>query len=86
MAESANRAVLPSGLQSQDPQSLGNNHSLDLVVWWWDTLEDLKSLHGSSATGSLVGNHAAYGLVEDSRWGAEVEGTCNGQSLFSTFH
>ena len=76
MAESANRAVLSSGLQSQDPQSLGNNNSLDLVIWWWDTLEDLKSLESSGTTGSLVGNHSADCLVEDSRWGTEVERAC----------
>lgn len=76
VAESANRAVLASGLQSQDSQGLGNNHSLDFVVWWWDTLEDLESLHGSGATSGLVGNHTADGLVEDSRRGTEMEGTC----------
>jgi hypothetical protein len=66
VAQSANCAVLSSRLQSQDSQSLWNNDSLDFVVWWWDTLEDLKSLHGSGTTGGLVGNHATDGLVEDS--------------------
>ena len=66
VAQSTDCAVLASGLQSQYSQGLGNDHSLDFVVWWWDTLENLKSLHSSGSTGGLVGNHATDGLVEDS--------------------
>jgi hypothetical protein len=66
VAQSANREVLSAGLQSQNSQSLGYNHSLLFVIWWWNTLENLKSLQSSGTTGGLVGNHATDGLVEDS--------------------
>merc|ERR1712058_33562 len=66
VAQSANGAVLASRLQSQDSQGLWDHNTLDFVVWWWNTLEDLKSLHSSGTTGGLVGNHATDGLVEDS--------------------
>lgn len=75
MTQTANSAVLAAGLQTQDTQSLGNDHLLLLVVWGRDTLEDLKSLQGGGTAGSLVRDHAADGLVEDAGWGAEVEGT-----------
>jgi hypothetical protein len=83
MAQSANRAVLSAGLQSQYSQSLGNDYSLDFVVWWWDTLENLKSLHSSGTTGGLVGNHATDGLVEDSGRSTEMERTYMSQTFNS---
>ena len=49
-----------------------------LVVWRWDTLEDLQSLHGSGSTSGLVRNHATDGLVEDTAGCAEMEGTASG--------
>lgn len=73
VAQTANSAVLAAGLQTQNTQSLGNDHLLLLVVWGRDTLEDLKALQGGGTTGSLVGDHAADGLVEDAGWSAEVE-------------
>jgi hypothetical protein len=79
VAETADGAVLAAGLQAQDTEGLGNNHLLLLVVRGRDTLEDLEALKGGGTAGGLVGNHAADGLVEDTRRGAEVEGTC-GQS------
>ena len=66
MAQSADCAVLAAGLQSQDSQGLGNHDTLDFVIWWWDTLKHLESLHCGGTTGGLVGNHATDGLVEDS--------------------
>ena len=75
MAETADSAELAAGLQPEDTESLGNDDLLLLVVGGRDTLEDLKSLESGGATGGLVGNHAADGLVEDSRRGTEVEGT-----------
>lgn len=77
MAQSADCAVFASRLQSQHSQSLGNDNALDFVVWWWDTLENLKSLHGCGTTGGLVRNHTTDGLVEDSGWGTEMERTCS---------
>lgn len=75
MAETTDCAVLAAGLQSQDTEGLGNDHLLLLVVGGRDTLEDLESLKSGGTAGGLVGNHATDGLVEDSRRGAEVEGT-----------
>lgn len=76
MAQTADSAVLAAGLQPQNAESLGNHHLLDLVVGRGDTLEDLEALKGGGTAGGLVGDHAADGLVEDTRGSAEVEGTC----------
>lgn len=75
VAETANGAVLAAGAQTEDTQGLGNDNALLLVVGRGDTLEDLQALHGGGTTGSLVGNHATDGLVEDAGGGTEVEGT-----------
>ena len=79
VAETANGAVLATGLEAEHTESLGNNNTLLLVVWGRDTLEDLESLQGSSTTGGLVRNHAADGLVEDAGRSTEVEGTTTGR-------
>jgi len=75
VGEPADSAVLSAGLQSQDTEGLWHNHALGGVVWWWDTLEDLKTLQSSLPAGCLVCNHASDGLVEDAGWGTEVERT-----------
>lgn len=75
MAQATNGAVLATGLQAQNAQSLGNNHLLLGVVGRGNTLKDLEALEGGSTAGGLVGHHAADGLVEDAGRGAEVEGT-----------
>lgn len=75
VAETADGAVLATGAQTQDTESLGNNNALLAVVGRGNTLEDLQALHGGGTTGSLVGNHAADSLVEDAGRSAEVEGT-----------
>lgn len=75
VAETANGAVLATGAQTQDTESLGNDNALLLVVGRGDTLEDLQALQSSSTAGGLVGNHAADSLVEDAGGSAEVEGT-----------
>jgi hypothetical protein len=41
VSETTDSAVLASGLQPQNPQGLGNNDTLLLVVWGRDTLEGL---------------------------------------------
>jgi hypothetical protein len=66
VAETANSAVLAAGLEAENTESLGNDHLLLLVVRGRDTLEDLKALESGGTTGSLVGDHATDGLVEDS--------------------
>jgi hypothetical protein len=75
VAETADRAVLASGLQPEDTESPGDNDALLLVVGRGNTLESLEALHRSSATGSLVRDHTTDGSPEDLRRGAEVEGT-----------
>jgi len=67
------RAVFASGLQSQNAQRLGYNHSLLPIVWWGDSLEELESLKGSSTPGALVWGHAADGPVEDLGGGTVME-------------
>jgi len=57
---------------------LRHDHSLLLVIWGWDSLEDLQSVQGGGASGSLVGDHASDGLVEDTGRSSEVEGTTAG--------
>lgn len=79
MAETTDKAVLAAGLQAQDTQSLGNDHLLLEVVGGRDTLEDLESLESGGTAGGLVGNHTTDSLVEDTRRGAEVEGTTTGR-------
>jgi hypothetical protein len=79
MRQTTNSAELSAGLQSQDTERLGNHHPLLLVVWGWDALEDLQSLHGGLATGGLVWDHASDGLVEDTGGSTEVEGTTAGR-------
>jgi hypothetical protein len=78
VAETANGAVLATGAETQDTESLGNNDTLLLVVGRGDTLEDLEALHSGGTTSGLVGNHAADGLVKDAGRSAEVEGTTTG--------
>lgn len=78
VAQSADSAVLSARLQSQNTEGLRNDHLLHLVVGGRNTLEDLESLHGSSTSGSLVGDHASDRLVEDSGGGTEVERTTSG--------
>lgn len=68
-------AVLPSGLQSEDTESGGDDHLLDSVLGGGDTLVKLKSLEGGGTSRALVGDHTADSLVEDSGRSTEVEGT-----------
>lgn len=75
MGQTTDSAELAAGLESENAESLGNDDLLGLVVGRGDTLEDLKALESSGTTGSLVGDHATDGLVEDSGRSAEVEGT-----------
>jgi len=78
VGQTADSAELAAGLESENAESLGNDDLLGLVVGRGDTLEDLKALESGGTTGSLVGDHATDGLVEDSGRSAEVEGTTTG--------
>lgn len=50
-------AVLASGLEAEDAESLGDNHLLLAVVRRGNTLEDLQALESGGATGGLcIGN------------------------------
>lgn len=46
-------------LQAQHLQCIRHHHALHPVVWRGHALKALEALKGSSATGGLVGNHAA---------------------------
>ena len=70
---------LPAWLETEDSESSWDDNLLDLVLGWWDTLEQLQTLKGGGTTSGLVGNHSSDGLEEDPRWGAEVEGTGTGR-------
>lgn len=75
MAEATHCAVLAAGLQAEYTKSLGDNKLLDFVVWGRNTLKNLEALESGSSAGSLVGNHATDGLVENPGGCAEMEGT-----------
>jgi hypothetical protein len=59
LRKSSEDGVFAVWLETENSESLRDNNSLELIVGWWDTFEDLKSLEGSSTTGSLVWEHAS---------------------------
>jgi len=67
--------VLPAGLESEDSESGGDDHLLDLVLGGGDTLKERESGQGGGTSGRLVGNHSSDGLVEDPRGSSEMERT-----------
>ena len=67
-------AVLATRLQSEDTQSLRDNHPLLLIVRRGNTLKELETLQSSSTASSLVGDHTANGPVENLGGCAVVEG------------
>jgi hypothetical protein len=75
VGQTTDSAELAAGLKTENTESLGNDDLLGLVVGRGNTLEDLKALESGGTTGSLVGDHATDGLVEDSGRSTEVEGT-----------
>lgn len=76
MAQSTDSAVLPPWLQSEHPQRLWYDHTFLLVIWWWDTFEDLKAFHSGSTASGLVRDHATNGLVEYTGRRAKMERSC----------
>jgi hypothetical protein len=75
MTQPPHPAELASWLETQDTQGLRHHHALLLIIRWRHAFEHLEAFHGRLATGCLVGNHAADGLVEDARGSTEMEGT-----------
>jgi hypothetical protein len=90
VTDSLQSAVLPSGLESEDSESVGNDNSLDLVLRWGNTLVEFESLEGGGTSGGFVGNlyvslgsiigcpeayHSSDGLVEDPGGCSVVERT-----------
>jgi hypothetical protein len=80
VTESLQSTVLPSGLQSEDSESIWDDDPLDLVLRWGDTLVEFKSLEsgGTScgfvgglnvssvhSTTSMITHHSSDGLEED---------------------
>lgn len=73
IGDAAQSGELASGLQVNDTQGTGDNHTLGLVVWWGDSLEHLQAAQSCLSTSGLVGDHTAQGTVEDTGGGAEME-------------
>lgn len=55
VTESLQSTVLPSGLESEDSESIGNDDPLDLVLRWGDTLVEFESLKGGGTSSGFVG-------------------------------
>lgn len=60
-------AVLASGLEAEDTESLGNDHLLLLVVRRGHTLEELQALKGGRTTGGLGRANSVSSLVPSPR-------------------
>jgi hypothetical protein len=76
--DTANGCVLATGLELQDTESRGDDHTLHLVIGRGDTFEKLDAVKSSSTASSLVSNHTTESLVENAGRSAEVEGTTVG--------
>jgi len=74
VAQPTEGAELPAWLEPENLKGGGDDHPLLLVVWGWDTLEGLESLHGILSPLGLVGNHAPHSPPEHFGGGTEVEG------------
>lgn len=78
VAESADGAVLAARLETEDTESLGDDHALLVVVWGRDALKGLEALHGGGAASGLVRNHATDGAPEHLGWRTVVPWTTTG--------
>jgi hypothetical protein len=78
VGDTANGGVLATGLELQDAESRGNDHTLHLIVGRGDTFEKLDAVKGSSTAGGLVSDHTTESLVEDTGRSAEMERTTVG--------
>ena len=70
-----NRTIFTSGLESQDAESSGHDHTLLAVIWWRNTFKKFEAVECGSATSSLVGNHATDCLKENLGGSAMMEWT-----------
>mmetsp|Transcript_7958 Transcript_7958/g.12307 ORF Transcript_7958/g.12307 Transcript_7958/m.12307 type:complete len:206 (+) Transcript_7958:139-756(+) len=64
LSELSKEASLSVGLDSQDLEGLGHDHSLLLIIREGDTLEHLESLESGGTSGGLVGKHASQASPE----------------------
>ena len=78
MAESSQRAVLPTALQSEDLQSRWDDHLLLLVIRRRNSLESLQTLESILPSLGLVRNHPSDSSPEDLGGSPEVEGATAG--------
>ena len=83
VTESAERAVLPASLQSEDLQSRWDDHLLLLVIRRRNSLESLQTLEGILPSLGLVRNHPSDSSPEDLGGSPEVEGTTAGLHVAS---
>jgi hypothetical protein len=67
-SEITDSAELSVGLQSENLEGLWDDHSLLVVVWEWDSLEDSKTAKSGLTAWLLVGEHAADDLPEHTGW------------------
>ena len=69
----AEDAELTLWLQAEGLGGLWEGHLGLLVIWSWDTIEDLQSLKGCLTSGGLVWEHSTNSSPENHRWGSVVK-------------
>ena len=84
--EITERAVVSACLQAEGSQSVGNDHSLLLVVGEGDTFEDLQLTESVGASGELVGEHTTGALPEDARGSLPMHETTAGVGVDALLH
>ena len=70
--EVSENAEFSMSLKSENLEGLWDDHSLLLVIWEWDSLENLELLESSLTLWSLMWGHSSNSSPEDSGWGFEV--------------
>ena len=72
VGEVSEQTSVSVGFDSENLESLWHNHALLLVIWEWDTLEDLKALESGFTSGGLVREHSTKRSPEHAGWSSEV--------------